>query len=117
MAEPESAHTEVHTAMHQGHGGHVSQRWIRVCDETVELAMENMATIIRGGDFELCPVCDKWAKRQKQREAAANKTKTLMRSAFRPKSRPSRIAAEVDPRIRRSSRATAGGFELGLQPW
>ena len=43
--------------------------------------------------------------------AATKKVVTLMRSAFRPTSRPGRIAAEAGPRVRRSSRAIARGFE------
>ena len=48
--------------------------------------------------------------------AATKKVVTLMRSAFRPTSRPGRIAAEGGPRVRRSSRAIARGFELRPQP-
>jgi len=48
--------------------------------------------------------------------AATKKMVALMRSFFRPTSRPSRIAAEVGPRVRRSSRAIAGDFELRPRP-
>jgi hypothetical protein len=45
-----------------------------------------------------------------------NKMPALKRSAFRARAKPNRIAAEAEPRVRRSSRAIAEDFELGPQP-
>ncbi len=57
-------------------GGHISQRWLKVCEETVELAEENMETILSGKNVELCDVCQRLEKRQKKKGKSKSEKKS-----------------------------------------